>query len=197
MTARRGKPKRLTPQRRRFALEYLRTSNATEAARLAGYSPKTANEQGSQLLAQVSVQRFLAGRVAKLELEADRVMGEVARQAFEDIPDIGDLFDAVGHLRPLQDLTVEQRRAIGSVEVVQKNLAAGDQKTDVVKIRLWNIRAERTKAQELLAKLLKLVNNEPPGAPQVSMFLVAELPSLSPNPAQPKLGPSGLPVVDV
>ncbi len=194
---RRGTRASLSPQRRRFALEYLRRGNATEAAIVAGYSPKTAKVQASRLLTFVDVQRFLAGRVAKLELEADRVLGEVARQAFEDIPNIVDLFDEHDNLRPLHTLTLEQQRSIAGLDVVKRNLAAGDQKTDVVhKIRLWNIRAERTKAQELLAKLLKLVNNEPPGAPQVSMFLVAELPSMSPHPTPPQLPIRDLPPAD-
>lgn len=185
--ARRGTRPILSPQRRRFTLEWLRSSSATEAAIKAGYSPKTATKQASRLLTSVDVQRFLAGRVAKLELEADAVMGEVARQAFEEIPNIVDLFDERNNLRPLHTLTLEQQRSIAGLDVVKRNLVAGDKKTDVVhKIRLWNIRAERTKAQELLAKLLKLVNNEPPGAPQVPMFAISCLPDLSPNPSLPQ-----------
>src|SRR5471030_1998471 len=121
-------------------------------------------------------------------VNTDTIIAEVARQAFEEIPNIVDLFDEHDNLRPLHTLTLEQQRSIAGLDVVKRNLVAGDKETDVVqKIRLWNIRAERTKAQELLAKLLKLVNNEPPGAPQVPMFaisvsagLVAE--SLAPAP---------------
>ncbi len=113
---RRGTRASLSPQRRRFALEYLRRGNATEAAIVAGYSPKTAKVQASRLLTFVDVQRFLAGRVAKLELEADRVLGEVARQAFEDIPNIVDLFDEHDNLRPLHTLTLEQQRSIAGLE---------------------------------------------------------------------------------
>jgi hypothetical protein len=119
-------------------------------------------------------------------------MGEVAHQAFEEIPNIVDLFDEHDNLRPLHTLTLEQQRSIAGLDVVKRNLVAGDKKTDVVhKIRLWNIRAERTKAQELLAKLLKLVNNEPPGAPQVPMFAISCLPDFSPNPALPRSFASG------
>jgi hypothetical protein len=39
----------LTLRRQKFVSEYVETGNATEAARLAGYSPRTAYSQGSRL----------------------------------------------------------------------------------------------------------------------------------------------------
>ena len=162
---------RLSPQRRRFALNWLKTGNGKQAAITAGYSPKTADAQAPRLLASVAVQRFLAGRFAKSEIEVDRVMGEVARQAFEDIPDPADLVDPkTGNYRPLHELTPEQRRCIASVEVMKRNLTAGDgQVYTVLKIKYWNIRAERIKALELLAKIMRMVNNVPTEAQQVSI----------------------------
>ncbi len=44
-----------TAKQKRFVEEYLIDLNATQAAIRAGYSIKTANEQGSQLLANLSV----------------------------------------------------------------------------------------------------------------------------------------------
>jgi phage terminase small subunit len=49
--------KDMNARRRRFVAEYLKDLNATQAAIRAGYSPKTANEQGAQLLANLSVRR--------------------------------------------------------------------------------------------------------------------------------------------
>lgn len=46
----------LTDKQARFVEEYLIDLNATQAAIRAGYSEKTANEQGSRLLANVSIQ---------------------------------------------------------------------------------------------------------------------------------------------
>lgn len=46
----------LTPKQKRFVGEYLIDLNATQAAIRAGYSQKTANEQGARLLANASVQ---------------------------------------------------------------------------------------------------------------------------------------------
>ena len=53
-------------RRRRFVEAYMgeAAGNATQAAISAGYSPKTAKQQGSQLLTFVDVQRAIQTRVA-------------------------------------------------------------------------------------------------------------------------------------
>lgn len=50
---------KLTPKQQRFAEEYLVDLNATQAAIRAGYSAKTANEQGARLLANVSIRNVV------------------------------------------------------------------------------------------------------------------------------------------
>ncbi|HEN5126770.1 TPA: terminase small subunit [Klebsiella quasipneumoniae] len=50
----------LTDQQRLFVAEYLKDNNATQAAIRAGYSKKTANEQGARLLAKVSIAQAIA-----------------------------------------------------------------------------------------------------------------------------------------
>lgn len=52
--------KELTPKQERFVEEYLIDLNATQAATRAGYSERTANEQGARLLANVSVRSAIA-----------------------------------------------------------------------------------------------------------------------------------------
>lgn len=68
----------LTPKQQRFCEEYLIDLNATQAAIRAGYSAKTANEQGARLLANVSVQAFIdegkKQRSAKTGITAERVL---------------------------------------------------------------------------------------------------------------------------
>lgn len=54
----------LTTMQRRFADEYLVSGNATQACINAGYSKKTANRQGSRLLTNVDVKRYINGRLA-------------------------------------------------------------------------------------------------------------------------------------
>lgn len=52
----------LTDKQKRFVEEYLVDLNATQAARRAGYSEKTARSQGQRLLTKVDIQKALAHR---------------------------------------------------------------------------------------------------------------------------------------
>jgi phage terminase small subunit len=68
----------LTPKQEAFVREYLIDLNATQAALRAGYSAKTANEQGARLLANVSVsaavQEAMDARAKRTEITADYVL---------------------------------------------------------------------------------------------------------------------------
>lgn len=68
----------LTEKQKRFVAEYLIDLNATQAAIRAGYSPKTANEQGARLLANASVRQLVADgaqkRIRKAEVTAQDVI---------------------------------------------------------------------------------------------------------------------------
>lgn len=69
------KPRELTPRQAVFVREYLKSLNASEAARKAGYSPKTASWQGPQLLQKTNVAAAIEerqrARLERLELDAD------------------------------------------------------------------------------------------------------------------------------
>jgi len=82
----------LTPQQARFVREYLGDLNATQAAIRAGYSARTADVQGPRLLGNVRVAAAVAAwqrRIAaKLEISAERVLGELARIAFADMREV-------------------------------------------------------------------------------------------------------------
>ena len=69
---------KLTPKQERFVEEYLVDLNATKAAERAGYSARTANEQGARLLANVSVQEAIqaakAKRAKKIAVSAEDVL---------------------------------------------------------------------------------------------------------------------------
>ena len=77
-----------------FVDEYLIDLNATQAAIRAGYSVKTANEQGSRLLANVRVQTAIAEKMAERSrrtgVNQDRVVLELAKIAFVKLTDIID-----------------------------------------------------------------------------------------------------------
>ncbi|MCF2569529.1 terminase small subunit [Mediterraneibacter glycyrrhizinilyticus] len=85
---------KLRDKQQRFVDEYLIDLNATQAAIRAGYSVKTANEQGSRLLANVSVQTAIAEKMAERSrrtgVNQDRVVLELAKIAFVKLTDIID-----------------------------------------------------------------------------------------------------------
>lgn len=59
----------LTVKQKRFADEYLIDCNATKAAIRAGYSPKTANEQGAKLLDNQKIADYINGELEKIHTE--------------------------------------------------------------------------------------------------------------------------------
>jgi len=79
----------LNQKQRRFVDEYLIDLNATQAAIRAGYSAKTAEQQGFQLLKKTSVAEAVALRIKdrerRTEITQDRVLQELAKIGFADI----------------------------------------------------------------------------------------------------------------
>ncbi len=69
---------KLTPKQKKFAEYYLQTNNATEAARLAGYSQKTARNIAAENLTKPAISQYIAERMAmqdkKLVADSDEVM---------------------------------------------------------------------------------------------------------------------------
>ena len=84
----------LNERQNRFVQEYLVDLNATQAAVRAGYSEKTACEQGSRLLANVKVQEAVqkakAERQERTEITADMVVKELQSVAFAKAADYTD-----------------------------------------------------------------------------------------------------------
>lgn len=107
----------MTKKQKRFAEEYLIDLNATQAAIRAGYSPDTANEQGSRLLANVSVSneisRAMAARSKRTGVNADRVVQELAKIAFVNATEVIDPETATVK----EDALPEDTAAIQSVKV--------------------------------------------------------------------------------
>jgi phage terminase small subunit len=71
----------LNNKQRVFVETYLQGWNATEAAKVAGYSEKTAYSLGSRLLKNVEVMAFIQERMAELKMFSDEVLLLLADQA--------------------------------------------------------------------------------------------------------------------
>src|SRR5947209_15849915 len=76
-------------RRRRFIDEYPVDLNATEAAKRAGYSAKTARQQGQRLLSNVDIRQAidakLLARSDRTQITSDSVLAELAKVAFSDM----------------------------------------------------------------------------------------------------------------
>lgn len=138
----------MTAKQRAFAQEYLIDLNATQAAIRAGYSAKTANEQGARLLANVSIQetiaKAMADRSRRTGINQDRVIRELAKIAFVNASDVIDPEDA----SVLVDAARDDLACIQSVKVKQMTGDKGDMTEREVKL------ADKLRALELLGKHL-------------------------------------------
>lgn len=64
--------RKLTPKQRKFADEYIKLGNATQAAINAGYSKRTAKSIGQENLTKPDLKAFIGQRMA--EIESHRIM---------------------------------------------------------------------------------------------------------------------------
>lgn len=85
-------PSGLTWKRDAFCSEYLKDRNATQAAIRAGYSEKTAKEQGYRLLTNVHIKtrinELMRQRAQKLEIETTDVLQRLWEKATADVNDL-------------------------------------------------------------------------------------------------------------
>jgi hypothetical protein len=71
----------LTNKQQLFVEHYARCWNASEAARLAGYSAKTARSMGQQLLTKLDIAAEIKARIAEQVMTPDETMARIAEQA--------------------------------------------------------------------------------------------------------------------
>ena len=142
----------MTPKQQRFAEEYMIDSNATAAAKRAGYSPHTAMEQGYQLLQKPSVKAVVQGLQAELRertavtvesvTEKLRAAYDMAKtngqtavmvQATMGIAKVhGLLVDRTEEVKPTVDMSADDLKA--ELERLDAELKALDQAGNVVKL---------------------------------------------------------------
>ncbi|MBP3232501.1 MAG: terminase small subunit [Anaerovibrio sp.] len=68
---------KLSVKQKRFIDEYIITGNASEAARRAGYSPKTADRIGNENLKKLVIQQAMADRLKELDSKKTASVKEV------------------------------------------------------------------------------------------------------------------------
>ena len=139
---------KLNDKQQCFVDEYLIDLNATQAAIRAGYSVKTADQQGSRLLANVKVQQAVSEKMAERSrrtgVNQDRVVMELAKIAFVNASDVINPEDATVRDGASDDDTAAIQSV--KVKVIPTKEGAGIER----EIRL----SDKLKALELLGKHL-------------------------------------------
>jgi phage terminase small subunit len=146
----------LTAKRARFVEEYLISLNASDAARKAGYSKKTAHQVGWELLREPEIQQAIAAArdklSAELQIQLTDITRELARLGFANLADFHGITPDGEPFVDLSACTREQLAALQDLQVEDYIEGRGEDARMVrrVKIRL----ADKTKALEKLAELL-------------------------------------------
>lgn len=112
---------KLTEKQKRFVQEYLVDLNATAAAKRAGYSEKTADRIGPELLGKTcvsaAIQEAIKNRQKRTEITQDRVLAELAAIAFANGANYATI-NCNGLVRhvPTNELNTEQKKAIACIK---------------------------------------------------------------------------------
>lgn len=124
----------MNDRQKAFADYYIETGNATEAAKRAGYSEKTAYSTGNRMLKNVEVSTYIAERTAPTEQKriatGDEVMefltsvmrGEI-KDAFDLPPSLADRKDAAKELAK-RTVDIEARKA--NTDIIQNMKTVAD-----------------------------------------------------------------------
>ena len=145
------KSERLTDKEYLFANYYLGEANlnATEAARLAGYSEKTARQQGSRMLSNVNIKNYIRSKTSEvLEREGvtqERVLKEIIAIAFSNA---SDLLNDDWSLKPLNEIP---REKIGAINIRISESSKFESRTKSISTNL----TAKIKALEFLWELVK------------------------------------------
>ena len=141
---------KMTERQKRFCDEYLIDLNATQAAIRAGYSVKTADRIGPELLGKTCVSKYLSdamkNREERTKISQDKVLAELAAVAFSNVTDIATIKEGVVFIKDTEELTEMQTSAIASIKEGRNGVE--------VKMN------DKIKALELLGKHLGLWNEK-------------------------------------
>lgn len=128
---------KLTARQELFCKEYLIDLNATQAAKRAGYSEKTAKDIGCQNLAKLNIsnriQELKAIRDESIDIDARYVLSRLKEIDQLDVLDILD--DALSAFKPLSQWPKSWRTSISGVDIAA--IASGDNIETTIKKIKW------------------------------------------------------------
>ena len=159
----------MTDKQQRFVEEYLIDLNGTQAAIRAGYSVRSATEQGSRLLSNANINHAIAvamaNRSRRLGINADRVIMELAKIALVNISDVANFEN--GMLQ--ESVSPDDSAAVMAVKVRQ--IPTGDGFAIEREIRIH----DKIKALEILGKHLGIFTDKITMEGDVSIVLVDDI----------------------
>ncbi len=142
---------KLNPKQKRFAQEYIVDFNATDAAKRAGYSSRTAGSQAHDLLKKpeilAAMQAAIQERDKRVEISQDRIILELSRIAFGDLRGLVTWGGRGISLTDSKDLSDDAAASLAEVA----ETAAG-----ALKIK----RHDKVKALELLMRHKGMLNDK-------------------------------------
>lgn len=133
---------KLSLKMKQFAREYLIDMNATQAAVRAGYSAKTAKQQGQRLLTNVDLQVYLQelmnARAERTDITADKVLKELALIGFSNMADFARWGGEGAYFYDSDELTKEQSAVVAEVssKKTKRTIKDSDDEIETVEIKL-------------------------------------------------------------
>lgn len=142
----------MTPKQEAFVREYLIDLNATQAAIRAGYSARTAKQQGQRMLTNVDVAEAITAavqaRTQRTEITADYVLNRLVEI---DQMDVLDIMGENMALKPLSEWPSVWRRYLSGFDLAEMFEGGGEQRemVGILKKIKW---PDKVKNLELLGK---------------------------------------------
>jgi phage terminase small subunit len=147
----------LTPKQSAFVAEYLIDLNATQAAIRAGYSERTANQQGPRLLENEDVRKAIdtakIERSERTEIDSDWILKRLVDEAEADL---ADLFDDNNNLKPVEAWPKIWRQGlVAGVEVDALYEGVGENRVQIGEVKKLKL-SDRVRRLELIGKHVRV-----------------------------------------
>lgn len=147
---------KLNPKQQKFIDFYVRDRNATEAAKAAGYSDKTAYSQGQRLLKHVEIKSEVERRLKisskqlqnATDLTKEKLLTELLPTIFGDLGDVASWTAEELKLIPSNELDDSLRKSIQSISTTRTTSQFGVNKKVSIKLN------DRLRAIEIAAKMM-------------------------------------------
>lgn len=147
----------MTPKQRRFVDEYMKDLNATQAAIRAGYSRKTANQQGPALLSDPEISAAIdlakTERSERTKVDSDWVLERLVEEAEADL---ADLYDEKGNLLPVEEWPAIWRSGlVAGIETEELFDGRGEDRVQIGVVKKLRL-SDRLKRIELIGKHVQI-----------------------------------------